>query len=138
MQQRSIHPKRKSDWSVWRTLAALVIIGFWIGLAVYGRLQVIHYFPTDSEQEAREFITALLTDPASAQFRDVRDGGKCVIGEVNAKNRMGGYVGYASFYYDTVRKRGAIRPSDQPTITLHDVADHLTASSEYADGFSAC
>lgn len=39
-----------------------------------------------------------LTDPSSAQFKNVRLlGGSMVCGEVNAKNRLGGYVGFTTF-----------------------------------------
>lgn len=48
-------------------------------------------------------VKADLNDPDSAQFRNVKVFGDwsrsevAVCGEVNAKNRMGGYVGYTSF-----------------------------------------
>lgn len=52
--------------------------------------------------ELRKPVLALMNDPDSAQFRGERlrgwtvaDGLLC--GEVNAKNRMGGYVGYRPF-----------------------------------------
>ena len=55
---------------------------------------------------AKEAIKGELSDPGSAQFRSVRVGAATtaretgfVCGEVNAKNRMGGYVGYRRFMY---------------------------------------
>lgn len=53
--------------------------------------------------ELRKPVIAHLNDPDSAQFRDeklfsgwtIEQSALC--GEVNAKNRMGGYVGYAPF-----------------------------------------
>ncbi len=56
--------------------------------------------------QAHEAVKQQLNDPDSAEFRDERkmsDGTIC--GEVNAKNRMGGYVGftpYAATDYDFV------------------------------------
>ncbi|MFC5548175.1 hypothetical protein [Massilia aerilata] len=47
---------------------------------------------------ARTPMTRLLKDPASAQFRDerlTRAGVLC--GEVNAKNSMGGYIGFRKY-----------------------------------------
>jgi hypothetical protein len=44
-------------------------------------------------------ITGMLNDPESARFRKVfvSPKGKAVCGEVNAKNQMGGYVGFRRF-----------------------------------------
>ena len=53
--------------------------------------------------EAKDAITRELSDPASAQFRGVRVGaGKAaqelgfVCGEVNGKNKFGGYPGFVA------------------------------------------
>ena len=51
---------------------------------------------------AKALVAEQLTDPDSAQFRDIEvidkgDGKFVVCGKVNAKNRMGGYVGYEVF-----------------------------------------
>ena len=45
------------------------------------------------QRVAREFVTGVLKDPASAEFRNQR--GFC--GEVNSKNSFGGYVGFKRF-----------------------------------------
>jgi hypothetical protein len=65
-----------------------------VGALVY-RAYLVH--------ELRKPVLAKLTDPDSALFQNERfigpwmpsDGVLC--GEVNAKNRMGGYVGYSRF-----------------------------------------
>lgn len=55
------------------------------------------------EQELKQTVTRKLIDPMSAQFRDLRvlkrpkTGDPVLCGEVNAKNRMGGYVGFRPF-----------------------------------------
>lgn len=66
------------------------------------------------EKQAQEIAARDLVDPASAQFRDVRpvDGTKCVEGQINAKNRMGGYVGFRLFLVDMNKKDVAIVPDD--------------------------
>lgn len=53
-------------------------------------------------REAKTIVSDTLTDPESAQFRklEVIDKGNdkfVVCGEVNARNRLGGYVGYRTF-----------------------------------------
>jgi len=61
--------------------------------------------------EAQEAIKRLLNDPESAKFADVitgNDGNVC--GRVNAKNRMGGYVGTVPFFYQAKVKYAAIVP----------------------------
>lgn len=50
------------------------------------------------EERAKKAVSNLLKDPGSAQFRNIREtspGFLC--GEVNAKNEMGGYVGFKRF-----------------------------------------
>lgn len=47
---------------------------------------------------AKEAVAYQLFDPGSATFREVRMGVLDVCGEVNAKNRFGGYVGYRTFW----------------------------------------
>lgn len=53
------------------------------------------------QSEAKNAVKKLLNDPDSAQFSDMTpgksDGDMC--GYVNAKNRMGGYVGKTPFFF---------------------------------------
>lgn len=60
------------------------------------------YSDTAVTAAAMQAVKANLTDPGSAKFRAVRvyrkaSGTKAVCGEVNAKNRAGGYNGYERF-----------------------------------------
>lgn len=82
-----------------------------------------------AEQAMRAYFDGTLVDPSSAQFRNVKvylnvPGSKLrtagskttplvdvVCGEVNSKNRMGGYVGFRQFYWDSDEKKG-VGPSD--------------------------
>ncbi|WP_415289115.1 hypothetical protein RSD66_04185 [Brevundimonas sp. S1H14] len=59
-------------------------------------------------REAKELVADQLLDPESAEFRNVKAEGPRVCGQVNAKNRMGGYVGYEDFL---VGERGVILES---------------------------
>lgn len=61
--------------------------------------------------QAQEMAAHDLADPASAQFREVAAiPGDCVAGELNAKNRMGGYTGFRKFVVDLKKKEVAITP----------------------------
>jgi hypothetical protein len=47
--------------------------------------------------EMRTGVLSLLVDPGSAQFRNEKAGDGYLCGEVNSRNSMGGFVGYARF-----------------------------------------
>lgn len=54
------------------------------------------------QSQAEELVRGQLSDPGSAEFRAVRVvrdqyGSNAVCGEVNAKNRAGGYAGFRRF-----------------------------------------
>lgn len=51
------------------------------------------------ESDARKAVKGLLNDPASAEFSGIEKNGKNACGLVNAKNRLGGYVGKTPFLY---------------------------------------
>ena len=89
--------------------AAIVIVG---GCSPRGQESEV---PQVSEREARQqktietaknFVLQMLKDPSSAQFRNIKTSTSYAIpgrevalvcGEYNAKNEMGGYVGFKSF-----------------------------------------
>lgn len=54
-----------------------------------------------AERAAESAIREALADPDSAKFRNVKEISGIVCGEVNAKNRLGGYVGYVRFAIPT-------------------------------------
>ena len=51
--------------------------------------------------EAKRAIERNLSDPSSAQYRNVKNYISSVCGEVNAKNKFGGYVGFQQFTYQS-------------------------------------
>lgn len=59
---------------------------------------------------AKDEVRSLLNDPDSAKFSALSNGVKKgdVCGVVNAKNRMGGYVGNTPFYYEQILPRAVI------------------------------
>lgn len=75
---------------------ALVVLG----IAAFGAFA----YRTYVVNELRKPVLAKLSDPDSAKFRgetlhgDWTVNGSFICGEVNAKNRMGGYVGYVPFW----------------------------------------
>lgn len=60
--------------------------------------------------EAKDAVKKLLNDPDSAQFSELKNGKDKgdVCGMVNAKNRMGGYVGATPFFYQKLTESAAI------------------------------
>lgn len=75
--------------------------------------------------DAQQLAARDLADPGSAQFRNVAyyPNGKSVCGEINAKNRMGGYVGYRRFFVVD----GAATIEQEPGVIVTDV-DQLRAT----------
>ena len=68
---------------------------------------------TGCENKVQEAVKRELIDGTSAQFRDVqRYSGDTSIyrGDVNAKNRMGAYVGFEPFFYDGTSVTFAANP----------------------------
>lgn len=58
-----------------------------------------------SEPDWRVAVEQQLVDPGSAEYRDLKEieesraGGSSVCGEVNSRNRMGGYNGFRRFFF---------------------------------------
>lgn len=69
-------------------------------VAVIALLPAILLSGCDRYGDAKKAVKAALIDPESAQFDDVTAGKEAgiVCGLVNAKNRMGGYIGRMPFY----------------------------------------
>lgn len=61
---------------------------------------VAHSAPKDAQliARAKESISEDLKDPDSTNFRRIQVIRGSVCGEINAKNSMGGYVGYKRFF----------------------------------------
>jgi hypothetical protein len=60
---------------------------------------------TSDEGKHKDVVKTRLNDPDSALFRDVKQSARdkeVWCGELNAKNRMGGYVGYTRYVVQTI------------------------------------
>lgn len=77
--------------------------------------------------EARGAVSRSLKDPGSAQFQNVRarsvtnlrgEPMQVVCGEVNAKNSLGGYTGFAPFIYDDKTRGARVLGPDQDIATV--------------------
>ena len=52
-------------------------------------------------EAAKKEVESRLSDPSSAQYRNITTSSQGVVcGEVNAKNKMGGYTGFEMFVYN--------------------------------------
>lgn len=81
-----------------KVLAAVAVVGLIVASVFGWRAYLVH--------ELRKPVLAQLSDPDSAIFRNEylpygwsewRVAGNILCGEINAKNKMGGYVGYRKF-----------------------------------------
>lgn len=79
---------------------------YWVGLAGIVALSVAGYAAWDSiyspKAQAIQAVKRSLNDPNSAIFENIQHSQKtgATCGNVNAKNRMGGYVGMTAFIVD--------------------------------------
>lgn len=112
-------------------LVSRAIIGMRTGAMVLGLGAVLLAgCGVTDEGAAKKAVEADLNDPASAQYRAIHSyrlsdleelrptgftpGGRIVCGEVNAKNRFGGYVGFKRFMYDVSSANLVNEPVDIP------------------------
>lgn len=86
-----------------------------LGLAV--ALSGCQFLPgTDAHKirAAEELVSAGLNDPSSAQYRmqHVTADGSYVCGEVNGRNKYGGYAGFNLFAFNNATKEALFFPND--------------------------
>lgn len=87
------------------SLVAVAAIGGFFGYWQMGK----------DERYARETLSTILKDPASAEFRNLRRVGDFLCGEVNAKNSFGAFAGFSKFVIDN-----SLGPKFPPRIGLDD------------------
>jgi len=95
---------------------------------------IVFFLTSCSRWEAKSAVKKLLNDPDSAQFSGLMDGtGKGnVCGFVNAKNRMGGYVGATPFFYEAKYEKTAIVPPTKDS-DFRDLYNHIELGWDFSD-----
>src|SRR5687768_16251772 len=77
---------------------SIFVAGAMIAVAILFKDREVPAF-LDRTAKVKEVVAAELSDPGSAQFRNIREvkpNNYC--GEVNAKTALGGYAGFTTFY----------------------------------------
>lgn len=83
--------------------------------------------PSHITATARDQVSYVLNDPDSAQFRNIRGyafsgpgGGYVVCGEVNGRNRLGGYAGFQPFRTNVGngQSSGNVYINDLPAVSM--------------------
>lgn len=121
-----------------KAAAAVLITASLGGCSVYEEHQFKH--------EAIDALKHSLSDPESAEFRGlrvvVREQIEFVLcGEINAKNRMGGYVGYRPFFVMALandHERVVIQTEIAPATSLDETTESDGASLFEAHYASYC
>lgn len=87
--------------------------------------------------EAKNAVKEFLNDPGSAQFSGLVDGAAPgnVCGYLNAKNRMGGYVGKTPFFYEKKTGIAAI-VSEVRDADFKRVYDLIVLQGDFSDDLS--
>lgn len=83
--------------------------------------------PSPTER-ARDPLLIALKDPGSAQFRNERLKGEILCGEVNAKNSLGGYTGFARF----ITRPGSVALEGSPIIEWDRSKDQAGLAEAHA------
>lgn len=65
-----------------------------------------------STKKAEDAVRKQMIDPASTAFRALEDRNGFVCGEVNSRNRFGGYVGFRRFIYERKSEAVTIDPQE--------------------------
>lgn len=78
----------KKRWALLVSVAAVLVVA---GAFIWTQLPI---------WQARRAVASVLVDPDAAIFRNVVVDGTTICGEMNAKNRMGAYGGFAMFAID--------------------------------------
>jgi membrane protein involved in colicin uptake len=76
-------------------------------------------------KKAEDGVKSRLIDPDSAKFRNQK--GNC--GEVNAKNKLGGYTGYSRYIYDPKEDHAVVESDASTSIITPDIMNALWSGS---------
>jgi hypothetical protein len=113
------------------------LVGALVGLA---GCDAIPGTDAHKEAQAKRIVSSSLIDPNSAQFRNLVVNGEDVCGEVNAKNKMGAFVGFTRFVVDIIGD-AAFMEEDFDYSDLMSADDLCSSANEYTSAstrLSAC
>ena len=132
-----------SGVTVERTVILIAVIAIILTCAVIFRdiflPQIAERHEQDSsEDRAKTYVSSLMRDPSSVQFKNVEAHKNCVIGSVNAKNAFGGYTGFQDFFYNDQMRFAKLEPDENdPSLntaeSLRRVADHSDFEMKVGD-----
>lgn len=71
--------------------------------------------PKADMSASKKALQSFLSDPYGSQLADLKRSTNGVCGKVNAKNKMGGYVGFRTFAVDLKNNRIVIEPREPDT-----------------------
>lgn len=109
-------------------LAAALGVGGWLGYQAWLRKQAEAQSNAELAAMQRE-ISDMMRDPESTRFRKLERIGGALCGEINAKNGMGGYVGYRRFVYADTDL--SVEPSDSNDID--EITKKIVFLERYGD-----
>ena len=96
----------------WMNITIFVVIGIMFFGLMFELSSINDVSPKGPDEglvvEAKSAVNRQLSDPDSAQYQNMSNNGDCLIGEVNAKNKMGGYVGFQEFIYNAKTKEALL------------------------------
>lgn len=96
-----------------------VLLGVALGFGICANVQAaVTTRPLSKTEQAvvKDAMGDVMFDPDSAlyQFKPFVSGSNIVCGKINAKNRMGGYVGYRTFAVEVTLKAGRVASAKLP------------------------
>lgn len=137
----SAHDDSIPSWVKPTVIASIVLVVlFLFGINAYVMNNASRGGNVDNEKQAKLYFTNQLSDPASAQFKNIYSNERCVTGSMNAKNMMGGYVGFQDFFYNVTEGSGRLKPNESWG-TASDPAETkriLAANKQYDYEQRAC
>ena len=125
--------ERQKNLMIFLAVTAATIAG--LATFIWGQSLI----PGTMTYRAHRAVAAMLVDPSSAEFRDEVSSSSAICGDVNGRNRMGGYVGYSRYIF---RNPGIASVSDVPDFEGYlrdtEVYNEYTFQSTYMKLATAC
>lgn len=116
--------------------ARTILAGLFTLLMAYGAWVRIDAPMPLVGSDAKAAVAAILRDPSSAEFRNIKVGTGATCGEVNGKNAYGAYAGFKPFVYtDGV---ALIEPEQPAVFNVPENTAYYTFMAEFAQTQLRC